>query len=151
MKKKLISSGIIAGFLAFLLALMPLLKDSSASALGYDSSSNSIVYTHYANKRADNAAELGSAENPYIIMELVPKDDMAMMGYLVSNQERSVKKRWHPSSSVLQTMQLPSIRGFSKVPLRRSGMMSLSQMVYSVEPILFLPAETSPERPSLMM
>lgn len=92
MKKKLISSGIIAGFLAFLLALMPLLKDSSASALGYDSSSNSIVYTHYANKRADNAAELGSAENPYIIMELVPKDDMAMIGYLVSNQGKVSEK-----------------------------------------------------------
>lgn len=92
MKKKLISSGIIAGFLAFLLALMPLLKDSSASALGYDSSSGRIIYTHYANKRADNAAELGSAENPYIIMELVPKDDMAMMGYLVSNQGKVSEK-----------------------------------------------------------
>ena len=90
MKKKLIFTGIVAGVLVFVLALIPVLKSGQAAAsdvYGYNATTKTIDLPTKKDKSAsDYESTLGNEDNPYVIMELVPYEDMAMMGYLVQGQ-----------------------------------------------------------------
>lgn len=90
MKKKLFTTGIIAGVLVFLLALIPVLKNGQVAAsdvYGYNVDTGKIELPTKPEKSSDTyESTLGTEANPYVIMELVPYEDMAMMGYLVQGQ-----------------------------------------------------------------
>lgn len=81
MKKKIISSSIVAGFLALLMILVPIFEaNTRAEDAGYDSATHNITYFK------DSNYAVGTEQNHYTILELVPTQDMATVGYLVTGQ-----------------------------------------------------------------